>query len=264
MQTCGPWANARCRRALSRRMSNRSGSANVSGSRFAPASEIVTSSRRADRGTGERDVAGRVAVDDRGGGLEPQRLFDGVREQARVAARPARGQPGRSADGESRSRSSPRSSRCLRTSARRRSRRPRRARGRRSRPRRRPGATATGRGRASARSVARERGEGSASASRELVAGGHPRDGLDHRVVPAEHRRRRRRPRDRARTRRPPTASGPARLRLSSARRLASMRVEQPVGLRRDELREPLLHRRRGETRARTGRDGGRARRRRA
>ena len=45
-QTCGPWANAAWSFAFARRTSNRCGSGEHDGSRFAPASETRTSSRR--------------------------------------------------------------------------------------------------------------------------------------------------------------------------------------------------------------------------
>ena len=76
MHTCGPAAKARCRRALGRSRSKRSGCGNSGGSRLAPAIETTTRSPARDRRRAERDVAGRVAVDDRRRRLQAQRLLD--------------------------------------------------------------------------------------------------------------------------------------------------------------------------------------------
>ena len=91
MHTCGPAANARCRRTFGRWRSKRSGSGNSAGSRLAPASETTTSVAGRDRRAGQLDVTRRVAVDDSGGRLDPQRLLDGRRHELRVGRRPRRG-----------------------------------------------------------------------------------------------------------------------------------------------------------------------------
>ena len=84
--TWGPWANARWRPAFGRSRSKRSGSVNTAGSRLAAAIDTRTGSPARDRDAAELDVAGRVAVHDRGGGLEPQRFLDCGVEQDRVGA----------------------------------------------------------------------------------------------------------------------------------------------------------------------------------
>ena len=81
MQTCGPRANARCWRAFSRAdveavgVGERGRVAVGRGDR--DADEVAP----ADRGAAELDVARRVPVDHRRGGLEAQRLLDRVGQQ---------------------------------------------------------------------------------------------------------------------------------------------------------------------------------------
>ena len=91
MHACGPWANARCERALGRETSNVSGSGNVAGSRLAAVSDTMTRSPRAILAPAQLGVGGRVAVDARRRRLEPQRFLDRVRRPAtgRRARRPA-------------------------------------------------------------------------------------------------------------------------------------------------------------------------------
>ena len=126
MHTCGPPANARWRRALGRSRSKRSGSGNVSGSRLAAVIEIAHEVAGGDRRAAELTSRGGVAVDHRGGGLEPQRLLDGGGQQRGVGAHPRERVGVLEQVRRSRWRSSPRSSRCRRTAARRRWRPPRR------------------------------------------------------------------------------------------------------------------------------------------
>ena len=77
-----------------------------------------------DCGAAELDVARRVAVDDRRRRLEPQRFLDGALRRARARPGRAPAAPGVPAGAARRSRSSPRSSRCRRRAAPRRSTRP--------------------------------------------------------------------------------------------------------------------------------------------
>ena len=95
MQTCGPCAKATWRRrSRAARRSGRGretcGIAVRAGDR-----ERARARRSRDRRAAELDVARRVAVDHRGGRLEPQRLLDRVRQQA--AVRLARARAGRDA-----------------------------------------------------------------------------------------------------------------------------------------------------------------------
>ena len=196
MQTCGPCAKARWRRAFSRRTSKRSGSANDAGSRFAPAIETVTRSPRGDRRAAELDVARRVAVDHRRGRLEPQRLLDRVRAAGRGRPRPARAASGCASRCRSALAIMPSvvsmppnistaafetTSSCVEPAG---------LAGR-GRQQRRVGV----RRRARARCVARSAANASRPSPSTGLPGGHLRDRRDDRVVPAEHAPGVRRPR---------------------------------------------------------------------
>ncbi len=89
MQACGPWAKARWRRALGARHVEAIGLRELRGVAVGGGDRDAHELAARDRRAPDLDIGGRVAIDERRGRLEAQRLLDRVGEhvRARVYAR---------------------------------------------------------------------------------------------------------------------------------------------------------------------------------